>query len=64
MKLKYFPAKKCLTAKAQPYHSRIWKEVTFMKALIRKEMKWDIRSGTKVFIWTDTWIDKAGTVLE
>lgn len=52
MKYKYFPNREFLHANSKPYHSRGWKEVVFLKALIILGLKWG-----KFNIWEDPWLD-------
>lgn len=53
MKKKYFPNTSFLHAVAKNHHSKGWKNLIFMKALLLLGLKWEIRNGESVNIWSD-----------
>lgn len=64
MKLKHFPRINFLEAKSTPNLSKGWKDVVFMKALLRLEMGKEVRNGEMTSIWEDKWMHGLKEVLE
>lgn len=44
-------------------HSKVWKEVCFMKSSLRLGIRWEVENGKQINIWNELWILGQGSTL-